>query len=234
MRSRKDLRPRIESLETKTVMSAGVSTSLAAALAAKREPGPVVPTASSPTGATDVVSAQTKTVNLSGQVAGTYTTTQGPPDTGTQYRIKASGSITPIGLATVSGSFRTLGFINGGVETGTLTIVGPHGKLTLKLTKTINPAAAGASRDYGSTINPGGPMIPSSTPATRLTVNPPIILIYAFDYHIIRGTGQYSHLKGAGIVHVETTPGLSSPIGPGIYNSAALNLAGTGRVTLTF
>jgi hypothetical protein len=77
---------------------------------------------------------------LSGEADGSGTFAQGPPDSGTQYDISASGTITPIGAATVSGSFGTPGFIAGVGASGTLTIVGSQGTLTLALISSTWPA----------------------------------------------------------------------------------------------
>jgi hypothetical protein len=231
MRSRSSVRPRLELLETRITMSTGAATTLAASLSVKPEHGPAVLSVRSPSNSSAVELAQAKTIRLSGNASGTYTSTLANPDSGTQYHITARGTITPIGSAHVSGSFRTLGFINGGVETGTLTIVGPNGRLYLTLTETISPVAAGASSGQAGAINPGGPMIASST---QSSLNAPIVLVYTFHYHITRGTGQYTHDKGTGVIHITSTPGQANPVGPGIYNTATAGLTGSGRITLHF
>jgi hypothetical protein len=171
-------------------------------------------TASTPTNTDDLTTAQASTIDLAGKAKGLYTSTQGVPDTGTHYQLTASGTITPIGSAVVSGSFQTPGFIRGGVATGTLTLAGKRGTLTLKLTE-------------------AGP-IPSGNAATATPSNGPIILLNNFAYQITGGTGQYAHAQGSGTVAITATPGLSHPTGPGVYNAASLIQAGFGRTTLTF
>jgi hypothetical protein len=160
-----------------------------------------------------VTSSHINTVNLAGQAAGHYNSTQNPPDTGTKYKLNAIGTITPIGEAVVTGSFQTPGFIKGGQAKGTLTVVGTQGTLTLKLT------AAGP-------IPPGSASAPASMG--------PIVLQNNFTYQITRGTGIYSHAHGSGTVDIMTTPSLTGPIGPGVFGAASATRTGVGRTTLTF
>ena len=169
-------------------------------------------------------------IGLSGQATGTYSSTETNRVAGTLYQIKGSGTITPIGSAAVSGAYHALGS-DSALETGTLMLVGPHGKLNLKLTASISPIAANRASQPGSGINPGGPMIPAST---QSIASGPIILVYSFDYRIVRGTGQYARDRGTGVVQITSTPGLSSPTGPGIYAAVSASSTSPGRITLNF
>jgi hypothetical protein len=172
-------------------------------------------------------------ISLTGQADGTYTSTQGPPDTGTRYKLKVSGTITPIGSAVVNGSFHTPGFIRGGKVTGRLKIVGSRGKVILQLTEP-GPIIAGAF-DLPNGVNPGGP-IKGLTPSSGVspsTSSGPVILVNDFLYSVVKGTGKYAHDKGTGTVEITTTPGLATPP-PGIYSSPMTAKTGIGRTTLTF
>jgi hypothetical protein len=219
MSHRKSPRPCLDSLESRTVMSAGVATApVAAAVAHHRLPA--VHTDAS--------------VALTGQADGTYTSTLGPPDTGVRYKLKASGTITPIGSAVVSASFHTPGFIRGGKVTGRLKIVGSHGKLILKLTEP-GPIVADAS-NLPTGFNPGGPIkgLRPASGGSPSASGEPINLVNTFTYFVVKGTGRYAHDTGTGPVVITTTPGTSSPPGTGIYSSPMTTEAGFGRTTVTF
>jgi hypothetical protein len=235
MSARKPLLPRLESLEAKTAMSAGASTAPAAIVSAAMglAPGTVRPPLSSHGKVTDLAAMMAEKVELSGHAKGFYTSRLGPPDTGTQFRVNAIGLLTPIGSAVIAGSFHTVGFIDGGVATGTLTVTGPKGKLHLILTE-AGAVGEGISTDTSDPINPGGPMIPASPRTSGATTGEPIILVNTFRFVIKSGTGQYTHDRGNGTVQIETTPALSIPTGPGIYSSSLAIQAGTGRTILTF
>jgi hypothetical protein len=231
MSALKPLLPRLESLETKTVMSAGASTAPAAAMDLGH--GTVRPPLSSHGKVTDLAAMMAEKVELNGQAKGFYTSRFGPPDTGTQFRVNAIGLLTPIGSAVITGSFRTVGSIDGDVATCTLTIAGPDGKLHLILTE-AGAVSEGISTGTSDPINPGGPMIPASPQTSGVTTGEPIILVNTFRFVIKSGTGQYAHDRGNGTVQIETTPALSIPTGPGIYSSSLASQAGTGRTILTF
>jgi hypothetical protein len=235
MSFRNSFRPRLDSLEKRTVLSAGASAASAAVIAAAKalEPGPSEPQLSSVGNATALTSTQIQTVELIGHANGTYTSRQANPDTGTQFSLHATGALTPIGSAVVTGSFHTPGFISGGVATGTLTIVGPKGTLHLDLTDS-GLSAAGISADQADPVNPGGPMIRGSNGGSGSTFGGPIILVNTFQFRIISGTGQYAHDRGTGKVQIQTTPGLLTPTGPGIYASSLVSTAGVGRTILHF
>ena len=216
---RKALRPRLELLESKTVMSAGVAAGAAALSldtpAAARLARPVE-----------------QTVSLTGSADGDYTSTLSKHSMGIKYHLSASGTITPIGSAVVNGWFHAPG-LNGGQDSGSLTIVGSGGSLKLKLTPehwsfsaraddSVNPG--GPIRGL-STVNPGGPMIPKGSPP-----------VYFFTFTITRGTAQYAQERGTGSVEIATSPGLTGLPAPGIYSSSSTAPSdhGSGQTTLTF
>jgi hypothetical protein len=213
---RKALRPSLEFLESKTVMSAGVGAGVAALSldtpAAAKLARPVE-----------------QTVSLIGSAAGDYTSTLSKHSTGTRYDLSASGTVTPIGSAVVNGWFHTPGS-KGGQDSGSLTIVGSGGTLKLKLTpeRWIDSARASDSVNPGgpirglSTVNPGGPMIPVGAPPVNY-----------FTYTVTGGTGQYAHDRGTGSVEVATTTGLPVP-GNDNASSTAPSDHGSGQTTLTF
>src|ERR1700719_505554 len=99
MRFRKLFLPRLESLEKKTVLSAGSSPAASRIIAAAEgvAPGPAEPRLSSLENASALTSTQIQNVELGGQASGTYTSRQQNPDTGALYSVHASGAITPIG-----------------------------------------------------------------------------------------------------------------------------------------
>jgi hypothetical protein len=218
---RKALRPRLELLESKTVMSAGVAAGAGAAALSLDTPA-----------AAKLARPVEQTVSLTGSAAGDFTSTLSKHSMGIKYHLSASGTITPIGSAVVNGWFRTPGS-KGGQDSGSLTIVGSGGTLELKLTPerwsfsvraddSVNPG--GPIRGL-STVNPGGPMIPVGAPPVNY-----------FTFTITRGTGQYAQDCGTGSVEIATNPGLTGLPGPGTFSlsSTAPSDHGSGQTTLTF
>jgi hypothetical protein len=183
----KYLQSRFDSLESRTVMSAGVTTAHVAHAIAHH-------------GHAAVGQASDTTVSLTGVADGYYTSTEKSPHDVTKYNLTASGTISPIGASVVTGSFKTSETAS--KETGRLTIVGPLGDLKLKL-REPGPIVAGASNAADSSTNPGVTVKKASTSASA----GPIILVNNFTYTIVRGTGQYAHDHGSGTVVITTTPG---------------------------
>ena len=170
-----------------------------------------------------------RTVVLTGMADGFYTSSQTIPDTGTDYQLTATGTLPAFGEAAVTGSFQTPGFIRNGQTTGTLKVAVPSGTLTLRLTATgqgIANVATGAGH-HGHPARPDGR-------GSASVVGEPIILLYDFNDTIIKGTGRYAHARGSGRVEITTTPGVTEPSGPGIYNSGANLITGSGRLTVSF
>jgi hypothetical protein len=223
---RKPLLPRFESLESKALMSAGVATA------------PIVETALADHGsvaadpldlATVARSSRDQQIALTGQADGAYTTTQGTTDAVTHYHVTATGTIIGVGAAVISGSFRTPWLIHGRVSSGTLSIMGSSGTLTLRLTAS-GAGIADASANGWNRNNAGGS---GSLGSTSISAGP-IVLLNDFKYTIIRGTGHFAHTRGSGTVLITTTPGFTVPTGPGIYNTTMMPVTGSGRTTLTF
>ena len=72
-------------------------------------------------------------VHPHGSIAGTYTTSTPVADAGTTYSFAGSGVVKPLGTTTVSGNIALPGFVASGFATGTLTLTGPNGTVTLSL-----------------------------------------------------------------------------------------------------
>jgi hypothetical protein len=208
---RKALRPRLEPLESKTVLSAGVGAGAVAALL-------------NTSAAARLARAAEQTLSLTGSADGHFTSTLSHHSSGTEYQVSASGTLTPIGAAVVNGSFHAPGS-NGGKDFGNLTIVGEGGTLRLKLT----PEKYLFSARAGNSVNPGGPMIP---------VGSPIVDIYT--YTITRGTGQYAHDHGTGTVEITIKPAStgtdsSSTTAPADHGAGQTTITFVvGRVPLPF
>jgi hypothetical protein len=213
-------------LESKAVMSADIEMAPIAATAAAhhgdvaRDPPDLV---------TDAATIRTRRVALSGEAEGFYASTQGTPDAGTEYLVNATGTITGVGAAAISGSFRIPWLIHGRRSSGALTIVGSPGTLKLRL-KATGAGVANVSMDGGDRIGPGAAIGRASPSISSI----PIILLNDFRYTITGGTGRFAHARGSGTVLITTTPGPTGPTGPGIYSTAATPVNASGRATLTF
>jgi hypothetical protein len=230
MSSQMPLLPQFESLETKSVQTAGAS--IAPAAAVRREPGPLKALIPFHDNAAGLPPTKAQKIALDGQANGFYTSRDSPLYTGTRFHVNASGTIAPVGAAYVSGSYHKLESTNGGMAPVTLTITAKRGKLHLRLTE-LGSASAARSTDQGDAVNPGGPMI-TRTKGTSQVTAAPAILVNIFRFEITSGTGQYSHYRGSGTVQIETTPVVSTPTGPGTYSSSLASTAETGRSLLTF
>jgi hypothetical protein len=119
MKNRKRVAPRLEALESLTVLSSGLAGSAAAA---------VSPTAGQ---------SATHAIHLQGSATGHYTLTVKNPDIGGDYSITAKGKLTPLGpVVDVTGDITTPGNIAHGKDTGHLTLSTPTRTLSLQLTQT--------------------------------------------------------------------------------------------------
>jgi hypothetical protein len=230
MSSQMPFLPQFESLETKSVQTAGAS--IAPAAAVRIGPGPLKPLIPFHGNAVGLPSTTAQRIALDGQANGFYTSRDSPQYTGTRFHVNASGTIAPVGAAYVSGSYHKLESTNGGTAPATLTITGQRGKLHLRLTE-LGSASAARSIDQADAVNPGGPMF-TRTKGTSQATAEPVILVNMFRFEITSGTGQYSHYRGSGAVQIETTPVVSTPTGPGTYSSSLASTAETGRSLLTF
>jgi len=182
MRRNMQRMPRFETLESMTLLS-----SVAAAVHFETA---------------HIAKAATRSIEVGGEVQGYYSSISITSVAPTIYALAAHGTITPIGPATVTGSFHT--------ARGHLIIVGTGGSLNLKLTKAPSTSASDSPDDAS---------------------NGPIILVYDFTYKITAGTGQYKHDRGTGKVVITTTPGLVSPTGPGIYSGPTTTNVGRTTLT---
>jgi hypothetical protein len=230
MSSQMPFLPQFESLETKSVQTAGAS--IAPAAAVRIAPGPLKPLIPFHDNAAGLQSTTAQRIALDGQANGFYTSRDSPLYTGPRFHVNASGTIAPVGAALVVGSYFTFETTNGRMATAALTITGQRGKLHLRLTE-LGSASAARSTDQGDAINPGGPMITRTKGTSQATARP-AILVNTFRFEITSGTGQYSHYRGSGAVQIETTPVVSTPTGPGTYSSSLASTAETGRSLLTF
>ncbi len=70
---------------------------------------------------------------LNGSLRGTYQTVPGIPDAGTEFTFSTTGTVRPLGAATVTGNIHQLGFVANGRAQGVFVIETPQGTLTLKL-----------------------------------------------------------------------------------------------------
>jgi hypothetical protein len=113
-------RPRLESLESISLLS-GLAPELHAAAQVVR-----IDTGSN-TGETSVF------VSLNGTLTGTYTKHEINPDVGANYTFFGHGTVSQVGKADVTGSAQQLGFVATGRAEGLLVISTPQGSLTLKL-----------------------------------------------------------------------------------------------------
>jgi hypothetical protein len=130
MRRARSVRPSLESMESKQLLSgAGV------AMVGTIPSAPVI--------------------MLGGTIHGTFHKPVGIPDVGAQYNLAGSGKLAHFGPATVTGTLREVGFIAQGHSTGTLTLSNAKGSITLSLT---GPTQGGFSRlptTYGFVMSRG-------------------------------------------------------------------------------
>jgi hypothetical protein len=83
-----------------------------------------------------------KALRPRGQVSGTWTTVFTNPDAGHEQRLDGTGTVTPLGAVSVSGTLTAPGFIARGRATGTLTLTVADGTVTLGL---VGPPQKGFS-----------------------------------------------------------------------------------------
>jgi hypothetical protein len=74
------------------------------------------------------------TLALKGTIKGVGIRRMSNPDTGALYRWSGNGSILPLGTVVGKGSNRGVGFVRAGNPTGTMTLTGAHGSITLTVT----------------------------------------------------------------------------------------------------
>ena len=132
-------RPRVEELESRTLPSttALAPPALAPALAAgpHRHAEPA----------------------LDGDVSGHYSVPEGSsPDLGQTYTLKdGSGTVGRLGHVTVKGSLQSTGFMVSGRATGSLTLTGAHGSVTLDLLGPLQQGFAPLPGRFSFTVKSG-------------------------------------------------------------------------------
>ena len=107
-------RPRLELLESKTVMSAGFAAGAGAAALSLVTPA-----------AAKLARPVEQTVSLTGSADGDYTSALRKHSTGIKYHLSASGTITPIGSAVVNGWFHAPGSNGGAARIAVSSVRGP-------------------------------------------------------------------------------------------------------------
>jgi hypothetical protein len=95
------------------------------------------------------------TIDLKGEVQGTYTVRRPNPDTGSTYELSGQGRVQPLGGSEVNGSFQTPGNITNGHAEGTLTLTGAQGGVTLQLVGPTQAAFAPPPAQFTFTITGG-------------------------------------------------------------------------------
>jgi hypothetical protein len=124
MRKARKIRPSVDGLEPKTLLSAGVA------------------------GPQGVISIDGHPSNrhhpgLSGQISGTYQSTISNPDVGQGQTLSGTGQVTSLGHVSATATLHQTGFIRTGEASGTLTLQGAHGSATLNL---VGPQQSGFSQ----------------------------------------------------------------------------------------
>src|SRR5690242_19209528 len=82
------------------------------------------------------------TTALTGQVSGTWALAPGIPDVGARRSLSGTGTVAPLGAVQAGGAIRTTGFLLEGHATGTITLTGAAGSVTLRL---VGPPQPGFS-----------------------------------------------------------------------------------------
>jgi hypothetical protein len=118
MREHLRRRPRVESLESMTLLS-GVSAAARGAIAALL--GPVAPTSG-------------HKIEPTGSVKGTYHVHITNPDIGKEFIFFGSGQVAPLKHVKLTGHITSPGFIYHGHSTGLLVLSDPNGSVTLAVT----------------------------------------------------------------------------------------------------
>jgi hypothetical protein len=167
MTATRTLRPQVEHLEERTVLSAMYRLALAA---------PILSAAHTHhprhhhhhTG-----------LALSGQVSGTWQAVFTNPDVGRTQNLAGGGTVAPLGTMEVRGQLHTPGFVAQGRATATLTLTGSRGSVTLALVGPLQPGFSAPPSSFQYTItgstgayaNASG----SGTVALSEQQNPPLV-----------------------------------------------------------
>ena len=85
---------------------------------------------------------------LNGEVSGKFLLAPGIPDVGSSQTLIGSGTVTPLGQVSASGTMKSPGFIARGRTTGTLNLSNANGSVTIQLTGPLKPGFATLPRKF--------------------------------------------------------------------------------------
>jgi hypothetical protein len=159
-RPRRQGRPlQVELLDTRTLLS-----TLA--------PTPIATGGDTPAMATVAVPSVTApAANLGTTLRGDYHSTRSLPDTGSGYRVYASGRAGELGKVVVTGTFHTPGNVAGGSATGTLRVSVTGGTLYLDLTGPSQSGFSAMPEQFNYTVRGGMGKFQGATGSGVATVN---------------------------------------------------------------
>jgi hypothetical protein len=87
-------------------------------------------------------------VALNGEVSGRFLLAPGNPDVGSYQTLTGSGTVSPLGQVSASGTIKSPGFIARGRTTGTLDLSNANGSVTIRLTGPLKPGFATLPRKF--------------------------------------------------------------------------------------
>jgi hypothetical protein len=135
MTTKRYWRPEVESLEERTVLSAGL----------RLAPVALAPAAHHGHHARHVLA-------LDGSVSGTWQKRFTLPDTGGDQVLTGSGAVAPLGPVRMSGELHTPGFISQGNTRGMVTLTNAKGSVTVQLVGPPQPGFSGPPSMFRYTI----------------------------------------------------------------------------------
>jgi len=133
VKSSRPLRPNLEAMESKALLSA---------------------VAASAPGAAAIV-ATPHTLVLNGTLSGRYSAHQSNPDAGKTYDLSGSGRVLPLRHTGVAGNLRTVGFIANRHAEGTLSLSDSQGTVTIRLVGPPQSGPTGLPPRFHFTITGG-------------------------------------------------------------------------------
>ena len=92
---------------------------------------------------------------LSGRVTGTWQSVMTNPDAGKEQSLTGSGTVAPLGPTQASATLHAPGFIASGRTTGTLTLTGDKGTVTLALKSPVEKGFGAIAANYSFKITGG-------------------------------------------------------------------------------
>ena len=87
-------------------------------------------------------------VALNGEVSGKFWLAPSIPDVGPSQALTGSGTVSPLGQVSASGTFRSPGFVARGRATGTFHLSNTNGSVTIELTGPLEPGFATLPRKF--------------------------------------------------------------------------------------